>query len=289
MDARQEQLGAGTVLSGRYEVLSPLAQGGMGAVYEARDLVNGERVALKILRAEHAADDAMRRRFRREGAVLKALDHPGIVGLRELGVEDDGLVFLVTELVAGPSLRQRLREGSPVGLRELDRWVESLCEALQAAHTHGVIHGDLKPDNVVLVGASDASRPRLLDFGASKVLGLDRLTATGELAGTPAYMAPELFIPGGELDVRVDVYGLGVLLYELLSGHSPFQEGHVGRVIRRVAAGDYLPLDTVAEVSPGFAALVHRAMRVEPDARFARVADLLEAWQSTREREVRSR
>ncbi len=282
MDAGQQPLGAGTVLSGRYEVLSPLALGGMGAVYEARDRATGHRVAVKLLRAEHAADDAMRRRFRREGAVLKALDHPGIVGLHELGVEDDGLVFLVTELVEGRTLRQRLEVGPPVGLKEVDRWVETLCEALQAAHAHGVIHGDLKPDNVVLVGAADGPLPRLLDFGASKVLGLDRLTATGELAGTPAYMAPELFIPRAELDVRVDVYGLGVLLYELLSGRSPFQEGHVGRVIRRVAAGDYLPLDTVTEVSTGVADLVHRAMRVEPHARFAGVADLLAAWRSAR-------
>lgn len=284
MDARQGQLEAGTILSGRYELLAPLGQGGMGEVYEARDQSTEERVAVKILRAEHAADDAMRRRFRREGAVLKALEHPGIVGLRELGVDDDGLVFLVTELVEGRTLRERLARGPSVGLRETDRWVGPLCQALQAAHAHGVVHGDLKPDNVVLVDASGGSVPRLLDFGASKVLGLDRLTATGELAGTPAYMAPELFIPRAELDVRVDVYGLGVLLYELLSGCNPFEDGHVGRVIRKVAAGDYLPLDAVAELSSDVAALVHRAMQVEPSARFASIAELHEAWCSARGR-----
>ena len=233
-------IGLGTVLSDRYELVAELALGGMGTVYVAADRVAGGKVAVKVLHAAHLADDAMRRRFRREGAALKALDHAAIVRLLDLGIEQSGLVYFVTEYVEGETLAARLAR-APLSIEEADLLVDAMCGGIDAAHGHGILHGDLKPANVLW-----GSSPRLVDFGASKVLGLDRLTATGEISGTPAYMAPEVFTGRGDVDERIDVYGLGVLIYHALSGRQPFVDGHVGRLLMKIDAGDYLPLDAAA-------------------------------------------
>ena len=271
-------IGIGATLAERYELVRELAQGGMGTVYEAVDRVGGESVAVKVLHAEHLADDAMRRRFRREGAALKALDHPAIVKLLELGVDSEGQVFLVTELVEGETLAERLRT-APLALEEVDRLVESMCGGIAAAHQHGILHGDLKPANVLWSGT-----PRLVDFSASKILGLDRLTATGELSGTPAYMAPEALTGKSEVDERIDVYGLGVLLYETLSGRPPFRDRHVGRLVMRIDAGDCLPIDAVADVPQPVANVVSRAMSRDKANRYATMDELARAWRDARSR-----
>lgn len=269
-------IGVGDVLADRYLLERELALGGLGAVYVARDQVTATEVAVKVLHAEHLANDAMRRRLHREGAALKALDHPAIVRLLEFGVDDDGLVFLVTEYVEGETLAERVARG-PLSLDDADRLLEAVGGGISAAHAHGILHGDLKPANVLW-----GERPRLVDFSASKILGLDRLTATGEISGTPAYMAPEAFTKKHAVDERIDVYGLGVLLYEALSGAPPFREGHVGRLLMKIDAGDYFPLDAVAEVSAPVAAVVSRAMHRSPSERHASVIALVEAWQSAR-------
>lgn len=269
-------IGIGTILADRYELVSELAHGGMGTVYEALDRARGGKAAVKVLSAEYLTDDAMRRRFRREGSVLKALDHPAIVRLLELGVDAAGVVYLVTEYVEGQTLAERLADG-PLTIDDTDTLVAALCGGVSAAHGHGILHGDLKPANV-LWGAS----PRLVDFSASKILGLDRLTATGEVSGTPAYMAPEVLTGKADVDERIDVYGLGVLLYQALSGKAPFQDGHVGRLLMKIDAGDCLPLDAVADVSPAVARVVSQAMHRDKEKRYSNVAELQAAWQRAR-------
>lgn len=270
-------IGLGTTLAGRYELVTELAHGGIGTVYEAIDRVEGGRAAVKVLRAEYLADDAMRRRFRREGAVLRALEHPAIVRLLELGVDSGGVVYLVTEYVEGETLAERLSQG-PLTIEDADALVSALCGGVGAAHGHGILHGDLKPANVLW-----GSSPRLVDFSASKILGLDRLTATGEVSGTPAYMAPEVLTGKTEVDERIDVYGLGVLLYEALSGKRPFHDNHVGRLLMKIDAGDCLPLDAVADVSPAIARVVARAMHRTKEQRYREVAELETAWRDARE------
>ncbi|MBW2720454.1 MAG: serine/threonine protein kinase, partial [Deltaproteobacteria bacterium] len=153
-------IGLGTTLSDRYELVAEVASGAMGEVFEAFDRVEGTKAAVKVLRAEYLADESMRRRFRREAAVLKAIDHPAIVRLLEVGVEADGLVFLVTEYVEGETLAQRLSKG-PLTLGEADVLVDSLCGGLGAVHEHGVLHGDLKPANIIW---PTQGAPRLVDF-----------------------------------------------------------------------------------------------------------------------------
>ena len=270
-------IGLGDVLADRYELTSELALGGLGAVYVARDRVTGDEVAVKVLHAEHLSNDTMRRRLRREGAALKALDHPAIVRLLELGVDESGLVYLVTDYVEGETLAERLERG-PLSLGEADRLLSALSGGIGAAHAHGILHGDLKPANVLW-----GDPPRLVDFGASKILGLDRLTATGEISGTPAYMAPEVFTGKSEVDERIDVYGLGVLLYEALSGAPPFRDGHVGKLLMKIDAGDCLPLDAIVEVPAPVASVVMHAMHRRADERPLSVGALLEAWRGARE------
>jgi len=271
-------IGPGATLVGRYELVRSLAQGAMGDVFEAFDRVGKVKAAVKVLRAEYLADESMRRRFRREGAVLKALDHPAIVRLLELGIEEDGVVFLVTEYVEGETLAERLLTG-PIGLEEADRLVEALCGGLSAAHEHGVLHGDLKPENVIWPANEN---PRIVDFGASKILGLDRLTATGEVSGTPAYMAPEVLTGKSGVDQRIDVYGFGVVLYEAMSAIRPFQDGHIGRLMMKIDAGDCLPLDAVADVPAVIAQVVGRAMHCNRDDRYADMAEVKAAWHRAR-------
>jgi serine/threonine-protein kinase len=275
-----EHIDVGTKLAGRYELLAELASGGIGTVYQAVDLVGGEKVAVKVLHARFLADDAMRRRFRREGAALKALDHPAIVRLLELGADGHGVIYLVTEYVEGETLAQRI-ESSPLREDEADPLVAALCGGLGAAHHHGIFHGDLKPANV-LWGGERGAAPRLVDFSASKVLGLDRLTATGEISGTPAYMAPEVLTGRGEVDARIDVYGFGVLLYQALSGKHAFHDRHIGRLLMKIDAGDYLPLDAVADVSAPVAAVIACAMHRDKEQRYSSMHQLERAWRQAR-------
>jgi serine/threonine-protein kinase len=272
-------IGVGTTLAGRYELVAEVARGAMGDVFEAFDSAEGKRAAVKVLRAEYLTDESMRRRFRREGAVLKALDHPAIVRLLELGIEDNGVVFLVTEYVEGETLAERLSTRL-LSLPEADALVTALCDGLDAVHQHGVLHGDLKPANVVW---PEEGGPRLVDFGASKILGLDRLTATGEVSGTPAYMAPEVLTGKADVDQRIDVYGLGVVLYEALSARKPFHDRHVGRLMMKIDAGDCLPVDAVADVPDAIARVVGKAMHRHKDDRYADMPQLKAAWQQARQ------
>ena len=272
----------GMTLGGRYEVLAALGGGGTATVYEAVDRAGGARVAVKMLRADYLANDAMRRRLRREGAILKALDHPAIVRLLDVGVDAEGVVHLVTELVRGETLAERLARG-PLPMPEADLLVTAVCGATMAAHAHGILHGDLKASNVIWpCAAGRSTMPRLVDFGASKVLGLDRLTATGELSGTPQYLAPEVLVGERELDGRIDVYALGVLLYEALSGTPPFRERHVGRLLMKIDAGDCLALDAVADVPPDIANVVSGAMKPRREERYSSMGDLEAAWHHAR-------
>lgn len=276
----RSSIGLGTTLADRYELVGELAEGAMGTVYQARDVVGGGQAAVKVLRAEYLSDEGMRRRLRREAAALKSLDHPAIVRLLELGFDEGGAVFLVTEYVEGGTLAERLVDG-PLSLTEADALVGALAGGLGAAHEHGILHGDLKPANVLWPGDGDGT-PRLVDFGASKILGLDRLTATGEITGTPAYMAPEVLTGEAEVDARIDVYGLGVLLYEALGGRRPFDDGHVGRLLAKIDSGDCLPLDALAEVSSALAGVVAQAMHRIRARRYDSMEAAHRAWQDAR-------
>ncbi len=242
----RELAGGPAAQQGRYEILERIGQGGMGVVYRARDQNLGRDVALKILR-EHAADPLAEQRLRREAEVIARLEHPGIAPVYDVGRLDNGALFYVMKLVRGRSLDQAVRAVSPLPQRL--RFFQQICETVAFAHAHGVIHRDLKPQNVML---GEFGEVLVLDWGTAKLLRAadadpalpaatsvgavagrapdsdttTRATAHGTIIGTPAYMSPEQ--ARGEiatLDERADVYALGAILYFLLTDAPPRPAG----------------------------------------------------------------
>ena len=223
---------AGLVLDGRYRLESLLGEGGMGTVWIGSQLALQRRVAVKSLRV---ASPSQRERLRREALALAAVHHPSIVEVHDYGETEDGLPYVVMELVEGESLAARLDRVGAFPAEEAVSLVIPLLEGLAAAHRAGVIHRDIKPDNVVLAEGRAGVAPKLLDFGIARVdSDADaRLTLDGGLVGTPAYMAPEQ-MRNAPTDERVDVWGVGALLYHLLAGEAPFGTQELLVVMRRV-------------------------------------------------------
>jgi serine/threonine protein kinase len=218
---RQKRFGfsPGDTFAGRYEILSHLGRGGMGAVYRVRDAQSGAERALKVLHAT-AEDDNAAVRFRREIEILSRIRHPGIVEIFDWGVEDDRMYF-TAELIDGEDLRTVLRHRGVFAPEEAARIGARIAEALGAAHRMGIVHRDVKPHNVMI---RRDGRVTLLDFGVARGAGIDMntVTATGVIVGTPEYMPPEQF-QGHRVDARSDLYSLGIVLYELLCGAVPFK------------------------------------------------------------------
>jgi serine/threonine protein kinase len=222
----------GLVLDGRYRLERPLAAGGMGTVWVGRQMALQREVAVKLLRL---GSDPLRERLRREALALAAVHHPSVVQVFDYGETPEGDPYLVMELVRGEPLGQRVRRGGPFEATEAVLLALPLLEGLAVAHHAGIVHRDIKPENVVLSAGPAGLQPKLLDFGIARVAegGAARLTADGGLIGTPAYMAPEQ-VRGLDVDARVDVWGMAVLLYEIMSGKTPFGVEDVIAVIRRV-------------------------------------------------------
>jgi serine/threonine protein kinase len=213
-----------------YEILSELGRGGMGVVYKARQVRLNRPTALKMILAGRHAGEADLTRFRKEAEAVARLHHPNVVQIYEVG-DHNGLPYLSLEYCAGGSLERKLR-GTPMPPGEAAALVEALARAMQAAHDKGIVHRDLKPANVLL--AEDGT-PKVSDFGLAKTLGEAGQTATGAVLGTPSYMAPEQAgSRGKEIGPATDVYALGAILYELLTGRPPFRGA--------------TPLDTVLQV-----------------------------------------
>ncbi len=206
---------SGEMKSG-YDLLEPIGRGGMGVVFKARQRALGRLVALKQIRAGLDADPSELLRFQTEAEAAARLAHPNIVRVFDVGVQD-GSPYIAMELVEGNSLAQRLGAG-PLQPPEAAVLVEKLARALDHAHVHGVVHRDLKPANILLT--ADLT-PRIVDFGLVKFEGAAALTQTGAIIGTPRYMAPEQSV-GGPAGYAVDIYALGVILYECLTGSPPF-------------------------------------------------------------------
>ena len=254
-------LEAGQIFHG-LQIVGLVALGGMGVVYRARKPGTDRDVALKILPPALAAEEEFRLRFDREARALAGLSHPNIVRLHDYGVEGK-LMFLVMEFVEGVSLRQHLREGTLSPARALAVCLE-LCQALEFAHAERVIHRDVKPDNVLI---DETGRIKLTDFGLAIRIDAEsaRVTQTNYAVGTPHYMAPEQLERPDEIDLRVDIYSLGVVLYEMLTRELP-----IGR----------FPLPSSrASVGPALDEIICRCLEKDPGARFQTVADLRAALQ----------
>ncbi|HEX5273421.1 MAG TPA: serine/threonine-protein kinase, partial [Gemmataceae bacterium] len=261
-----------------YDILGELGHGGMGVVYRARQCSLGRLVALKMLRPdEHVGADGLAR-FRAEAEALGRLRHPNIVQVYEVG-EHQGRPYFSMELVDGPTLAAAVG-GRPQDARAAARLVRTLAEAVQAAHECGIVHRDLKPGNVLLREAQGLQSlglgiPKITDFGLAKRLDRDAgRTATGQVMGTPSYMAPEQAV-AGRITPATDVYALGAIFYELLTGRPPFQAANVLETLEMVRQREPVPPSQVRPRLPrDLETVTLKCLRKEPARRYASAAEL---------------
>ena len=263
---------AGTLLGGRYLLDRIVGEGGISVVWAARDLHMGRDVALKILKAELPEFAG---RAAREGALTKLLKHPNIVQIREvLKLSPNSPPILVMDLLIGEPLDRFLERRHFVGAREALTILLPLTDAVRAAHARGVLHRDLKPSNVFLARETPGAEPvtMLLDFGLAKLLHegsgntLEALTRSGTLVGTPHYMAPEQLYGDGPIDLRADVWAVGAIAYECLTGRRPVEGKSYGQIVRNMTKNEISPIDA-ADVPPELARLVMRMLAHDRDLR----------------------
>lgn len=261
---------------GRYEILAELGRGTSGIVYKARDPKLDRVVAMKILRPELAslteAGVALKERFRQEAVAAGRLAHPAIVAVHDVG-EADGRPFMVMEYVEGGTLADLLVGGRPLPLAEAMEIVLQVCGALDYAHRHGIVHRDIKPRNI-LVGSLGITK--VTDFGTARILGASH-TQTGTMLGTPAYMSPEM-VRGQAADPRSDLFSVGVVLYEALTGVNPFNATDLAAVLYRIVNTNPPSLrHHHPELPLPLEGVVRRALAKEPEARYATVTDFAQA------------
>jgi len=256
------------IAGGKYQIVRMLGEGGMGAVYQARQAAMNRMVALKLIRPEVVTKPDAVARFHKEMMVSAKIEHPNTIRVYDFGA-DDGQLYLAMEFLAGTTLRQVADEAGRLDLKRIVRIGKQVANALGAIHEAGVVHRDLKPDNVMLVESyGEHDFVKVLDFGIAKSLDEDvQITATGKPIGTPAYMAPEQAM-GRAIDHRTDLYSLGVMLYRMASGRLPFDAPTLGSMLIAHALEPPIPLLTLApDLSPALAALIMQLLEKDPAAR----------------------
>ncbi len=268
---------AGQILAGKYKLLRLLGDGGMGSVYEGEHVVLGTRVAVKVLHSDLARRPGLIERFRQEAMVAARIRSDHVVHVMDVESSPDGLAYMVMELLEGEPLSAVLDRERKLSEPVACEYTKQILLALEAAHALGVVHRDLKPENVFITYSGARPVLKLIDFGIAKLRqeGVKNLTVAGVLMGTAEYMAPEQAYSADRVDVRADIYAVGVMLYEMLAGVRPVA-GDDGRIIAvKVERGQVTPLVHAAPgVTPELAGLVHRAMAFRPEIRFASAAEM---------------
>jgi serine/threonine-protein kinase len=262
----------GEVLKGRYRLEHKLGEGAMGQVYRATDLQAGELVAIKTMSKDLAKDEAYRKRFSREAAVLSKLRHPNIVGYVD-AFTAEGSAYLVTEYFAGGDLRHLIRNEAPMSEARFKGIALKIVDAVSAAHQAGIIHRDLKPENILM---SVTGEPHVADFGLARDSGLSTMTASGTMIGTLAYMPPEAFDSFVRQDHRGDIWALGVIFFEMLTGNLPFRARSQTELIAAILSDT--PMTVAAQrrdVAPAWSQIIERALSKDIHDRYESAADLL--------------
>ncbi len=262
---------------GRYEIVDEIGKGAMGIVYLARDPLIGRLVALKTFRIGYSIKDQemeqFRIRFMREAQSAGILTHPHIVTIHDVvEASDEGLAFIAMEYVRGTNLKLLLQGEQPLTLRAVLDIISQVGDALDYAHANRVVHRDVKPANILITGEN---RVKITDFGIAR-LDSSNLTQEGQLLGTPNYMAPEQ-IQGKEVDSRADLFSLGVVLYEMLTRHKPFQGENLTVVSHRIVYDHFTPpRDYARDLPPGIDRILGRALEKDPARRYQRAKEMVE-------------
>ena len=270
-DSNTESLAArvGTTLAGKYRLVRLLGAGGMGAVYEAENTWTQKHVAVKLMLPDIAAKSDLAARFLREARAASKIDHPNVVQVLDMGQDVDGSLYIVQEFLRGSDLRRLLDERRVLPAREAIELIVPVMSALVAVHRRGIIHRDIKPENVFLVKSGATLTPKLIDFGIAKVDDgpASGLTRSGAAIGTPWYFSPES-ARGEKTDVQSDVWAVGIMLYEMLAGRTPWTGESYNALVFEIATAPIERLDTVApKVSKALADVVHHALERDKTAR----------------------
>ncbi len=273
----------GKVFERKYRLVRLLGEGGMGAVYEAEHTILNRTVAVKVMHPVIATNPIAVDRFFREAQAASAIGHPNIIEIFDVGKDDDGEVFMVMELLRGESLEALLDKRGRLPAPRTIEIILQVLSALHAAHHKGIIHRDLKADNVFLaVDARLREEVKILDFGIAKVQGSDfdtdmGLTKTGTVLGTPHYLSPEQARGGKNIDHRIDIWTVGVLMYEMLTGEMPFEGENYNEILSKVLLDEPTPInELVPEVPKGLVAVVEKALTKDRDERYVTVSEMIE-------------
>src|SRR5260221_3818518 len=270
----------GQVIDSKYKLLRLLGDGGMGSVYEVEHLGLGVRVAMKVLHAELSRKSGLNERFVQEARVSAQIKSAHVVQVTDVDRTPEGVAYLVMELLQGETLSNVVRREKKLSVGTAIEYTDQILQALEAAHALGVIHRDLKPDNVFVTFQGGKPVLKLIDFGIAKLKRdgqstAKNLTVAGMLMGPPEYMAPEQAYSADKVDVRADLYAVGCMMYEMLSGHTPATGDDPRVVVLKVERGEVPPLVQEAPGTPGpVAGFVHRAMAPRPEARFATATEM---------------
>jgi serine/threonine-protein kinase len=277
----------GTTVGGKYELTKFLGEGGLGRVFAAVQAPFGRKVAVKLLHPELSCDASITSRFEREARAASLISHPNSVIIHDFGLDVCGpkrQLYLVMEYLSGETLHDRIQNHKQRRLpaQEAVRILSQVLRPLAAFHKAGVVHRDLKPDNIMLCQSDDGEHVKLLDFGIAKVSGVS-LTATGQMIGTPHYMAPEQITASKELGPTVDIYAMGILLYEALTGDPPYLADHYIDLFRMHLRETPTPLSRVLPNTPHlwpFEAVIQKAMSKKPQDRYQTADELRVAMEA---------
>ena len=274
---------AGEIVAGKYRLLCPLGEGGMGEVWRAEHVQLGHAVAIKLLSVRGPTADGAVKRFLREGQIAAAIRHPNVVRIHDLG-EHEGAPYLVMELLRGEALFDRLRMGTPLTVAAFLELVLGVLDGLAAVHAAGIVHRDLKPENIFVVHDPAGDYAKLLDFGISRATEHGRghtITRDGVIPGTPEYVSPERARGGAQHDPRSDIYSLAVVMYEALAGRRPIQGSNVAELIATLLDSDPVPLEALrADLPAPLTRCVMKAMARRPEDRHANVEQMREELRS---------
>jgi serine/threonine protein kinase len=264
----------GIMLDGRHRLERRIGSGGMGTVYAARHAIINKQVAIKILNLGPDFDDTLPERFKQEAEAAASIRHPNIVEVNDFGKTSDGLLYMVMEYIEGASLRELMSKEPRLLPERVVSFGCQICSGIAAAHSAGIVHRDLKPENVIIEMVDGRETARVLDFGIAKLLGRDGLTRVGDVLGTPDYMSPEQ-ASAQKIDHRSDIYSLGIILYEMLSGRVPFSGPKPRQVLIRHVTEQPRPLAELRPDAPeALARACMRALEKSPANRQQTAAEL---------------